>query len=41
MNLPEILSLIGKRFDNIDFNAYHRRKAWCGSKTPRRNPCPT
>ena len=40
MNLPEILSLIGKRFDNIDFNAYHLQKSLVWFEDAEAEPMP-
>ena len=40
MNLPEILSLIGKRFDNIDFNTYHLQKSLVWFEDAEAEPMP-
>lgn len=40
MNLPEILSLIEQRFDNIDYNAYHLQKSLVWFEDAQAEPMP-
>lgn len=40
MNLPEILSLIDRRFDRIDYNAYHLQKSLVWFEDAEAEPMP-
>ena len=40
MNMPEILSLIDKRFDHIDYNAYHLQKSLVWFEDAEAEPMP-